>query len=280
MLKANAVKKLAICSLVSTVAMGSSAMAHTTIQSTITADSSGVTSTNYNNIVIGHTCSLTTGTGNTAVTKEFPIQAQSVLFPTVEPLVYVDYVDSSSTKSDLTLEDLIGPAPTSRVPDPVSLGLAGIPQLIQSKDIFEKQSEKTDAEGNVIGFNSFKGNLDSSLHGLVPFRFNAIAFKTGVTGLTNSCVKKLLVKVAIADVCKTSFGKGGPKEGQANLWIPNTTTKFANVVDGTSATALAGSPATLTIDNSSACANGSTVTVFPSNADIDNNLIIPKVWGK
>lgn len=272
MLKANAVKKLAICSLVSTVAMGSSAMAHTTIQSTITANSSGVTSSNYNNIVIGHTCSLDT--------KKFSIQAQSVLFPTVDPLVYVDYVDSSSTVSTLKVEDLIGPAPTSSNPNPVSLGLANIPQLIQSKDIFEKQSEKTDAEGNVIGFNGFKGNLDSSLHGLVPFRFNAIAFKTGVTGLTNSCVKKLLVKVAIADVCKTSFGKGGPKDGQANLWIPNTTTKFANVVDGTSATALAGSPATLTIDNSSACANGSTVTVFPSNADIDANLIIPKVWGK
>ena len=271
MLNANAVKTLAICALISTVGMGSGALAHTSIQSTITANSSGVTSTAYNNIVIGHTCSKGT--------DEFPIKAQSVLFPTVNPIVYVDYVDSSSTPSTLKVEDLIGPAPTNSNPNPISLGLANIPQLIQNKDIFEKQSEKTDAEGNVIGFNGYKGNLDSSLYGLVPFRVGAIAFKTNA-GLTNSCVKKLLVKVAVADICKTSYKTGGPTEGQANLWMPNTTDKFSHAVDGTSATSLAGSPATLTIDNSAACANGSTVTVFPSNTDIDTNLIIPKVWGK
>ncbi len=280
MLKANAVKKLAICSLVSTVAMGSSAMAHTTIQSTITANSSGVTSSNYNNIIIGHTCSVTTGEGDNAVTKKFPIKAQSVLFPTVSPDILVD---SGTSPSGLAVTDLITSA----------TGLANIPQLVKSRDIFNKQSEKyqLDSDGklttNVIGFNSYSGDLSSELHGLVPFRFNSITFKTGISGLTDGCVKKLVIKVAIADVCKMVFPNGGPKEGQANTWIPNPTDKFSHRLDGSvpdpdtgSTDPRIGSPASLTIDNSAACATGSTVTIWPSNADIDANLVIPKVWGK
>jgi len=263
-------KKIATYSLLSTAIMASTAMAHTTIQSTISADNTGTTSTSYNNIVIGHGCT-------DAKDKTFPVKAQSVLFPTVNPDVYVD---SSTTPSDLAVTDLIGPAPTNSNPNPVSLGLANIPQLIQSKDVFGKQSEKTNSAGNVIGFNASNGALDTSLYGLVPFRFNAIKFKTGVTGLTNGCIKKLVVKVAIADICKMSFPKGGPIEGQANLWMPNTTaTKFTHALDGTSATPLAGSPASLTINNDTACGSGSTVTIWPSNEDIEQNLVMPK-WGK
>lgn len=248
------------CSLPLMFAM-SNVFGHTSIQSTITA-SSGKTSTSYNNIIIGHTCTDEKG-------KKFPLVAQSVVFPTVNPLILID---ASTTASSLKITDLI----TS------TTGLANLPQLIQSRDIFEKLSEKTDASGNVIGFNGYKGNLDSSLHGVVPFRFGSLTFNSNINGLSGNCVKTLNIKVAIADICKLEFPSGGPVEGkaQANLWIPNTTSKFANVVDGTSATARAGSPATLTIDNSSACSTGSTVYIWPSDEDIDANLIIPKVWGK
>ncbi len=261
MLKANAVKKLAICSLVSTVAMGSSAMAHTSIQASIKADKSGATEATINNLVIGHGC-----TDHPSNIKH-PVIAQSVLFPTVSPQIFVD---SSPTPSSLKVTDLI----TS------STGLAKLPQLIQNTDIFKKQSEKHDSLNNVIGFNSYSGKLSTDLHGLVPFRFGAVTFKTPIADLTNECVNKLVIKVAVADICKTSFPSGGPKEGQANLWIPNTTVKFHNVLDGTSANALEGEPAELIIDNSSACETGSTVTIWPSDSDIDTNLIIPKIWGK
>lgn len=253
------IKKIQVAYSMSLVFLVSGAAAHTGTQSTITAVS-GKTSTNYNNIVIGHGCTDDKG-------KKFPVVAQSVLFPTLNPVIVVD-----GNLSNLKVTDLIESA----------TGLANLPQLIQNRDIFEKSSEKTDDSGNVIGFNGYKGSLDPSLHGVVPFRFGSLTFKTSINGLTNNCVKSLAVKIAIADICKLEFPAGGPVEGkaQANLWIPNTTTKFANVVDGTSATTRGGSPGTLTVDNSSACPSGSTVTVWPSDDDVNANLVIPKVWGK
>lgn len=269
-------KKMLVRSLpIALLGVGSSAMAHTSIQNQVTTSS-----TTYNNIVIGHTCTLPTNN------KKIPVVAQSVLFPTVNPLLTEG--DDKHASSITAITDIITSA----------TGLAGIPQLIQNKDIFAAQSEKTDANGNVIGFNSYTGNLNPSLHGLVPFRLGGISFisttspkkdAAGATvSTTDSCVTELVVKVAVADICKLAFPAGGPKEGQANLWMPNTTTKFANAVDGTSATPLAGSPATLTIKRDTTknpldagCnGTGKTVTVWPSNEDIDANLIIPRVWGR
>lgn len=280
MLNNNMMKKTLVRSLsIILLGAGSSVMAHTTIQNQVTGSA-----TSYNNIVIGHTCSVTTkDKANKDVTKKFPVVAQSVLFPTVDPVLYEG---TSTTPSTLLVTDIITSA----------TGLAGIPQLIQNKDIFAVQSEKTDANGNVIGFNGYNGNLDPTLHGLVPFRTGAVSFtsttspkKDPISGATisttDSCVTKLVIKVAIADICKKKFPV---TDGEANLWIPNTTAKFTNVVDGTSATPLAGSPATLTINrdtianplDSNCNGTGKTVTVWPSDKDIDANLIIPKVWSK
>lgn len=268
----NNIKKLLVRSIsLVLLGAGSSAMAHTTIQNQVTG-----ASTAYNNIVIGHGCKQSNG-------KYIPVTAQSVVFPTVNPELY-----EGSTPSNLTLDKII----TSLT------GLAGIPQLIQNHDVFQSQSEKTDANGNVIGFNAYRGKLDTNLHGLVPFRTGAINFISStspkkdaagnVLSTTDSCVTKLVVKVAVADICKTPFPSGGPKEGMANLWMPNTTTKFANILDGTSATARAGSPATLTFNrdttanplDGSCGGTGKTVTVWPSDEDIDANLPIKFVWGR
>jgi len=139
------------------------------------------------------------------------------------------------------------------------------------------------ANGNVIGFNGFKGELNTNLHGLIPFRTGAITFKTGATASNSQCIQKLVIKIGIADICKTTFP---PKEGTANLWIPNQTSKFSTPLDGmcpevngvpACGTRL-GSPATLTINNG-ACPTGETVTVWPSDDDIDANLPM-KGWGK
>lgn len=221
---------------ISLLVAGASASAHTTIQSQATE-----ATTTYNNLVIGHGCTLADGT-------KLPVIAQSVVFPTIDPVVTVSDGKWAGSNEVLTISSL-----------------AGIPRFIQSKDVFNKQSVKTDSKGNVIGFSSTEGSLDTGMIGLVPFRTGGIAFKA------ESCIKRLLIKVAIADICE--------KNKTYNLWIPNATPKFSNPL----AHGL-GAPATLTINRDltknpfkaeSNCGNGYDITITPSNRDIDANLPIP-----
>ncbi|CAK0758826.1 conserved hypothetical protein [Gammaproteobacteria bacterium] len=218
------------------VVAGQNASAHTVIQNPATE-----ATTTYNNLVIGHGCTLADGSKQGVI-------AQSVVFPTVNPIVTV----SSGTFAG-------NPVPFSQTT------LANIPQLIQNKDIFTKQAEKRDAKGNVIGFTNTEGYLDPDLHGLVPFR------TAGINFTPDGCAKTLLVKVAIADVCQ--------KNGANNLWIPAVTPKFPDpAVDGI------GAPATLIFNRdlvknpfaaASNCGTGYEITLTPSTEDIDANLPIP-----
>jgi hypothetical protein len=204
--------------------------AHTTIQ---TAANEGTVT--YNHIVIGHGCTLADGT-------QLPVIAQSVVFPTVRPKYSVTGTFSGN---------------------PAVVGLtsmANVAQLIQSRDIFTRQREKTDAAGNVIGFEGTDGSLDPTLHGLVPFRTAGIPFPA------DSCATRLVVQVAIADICQ--------KQGAKNLWIPAATPKYWDAtVDGV------GAPASLTFNRDLAknplpasCGAGYVFTVTPSAEDVDANL--------
>ncbi|WP_144289809.1 hypothetical protein [Ideonella sp. A 288] len=212
--------------------LGLQARAHTTAQ---VQASEGTTT--YNNLVIGHGCTLANGT-------KLPVIAQSVVFPTVNP------------KFTTTGTFAGNPAVVSIT------SVANLAQLIQSKDIFSKQKEKTNAAGNVIGFESTEGSLEPSLHGLVPFRTAGVSFPA------DSCATKLVVQVAVADICQ--------KLGAKNLWIPSVTTKYSDpAVDGI------GSPASLTFNRDlaknplpAACGAGYFVTVTPSAEDVDANLKI------
>ena len=208
------------------------ARAHTTVQ---VQAAEGTTT--YNNLVIGHGCTLANGT-------KLPVIAQSVLFPTVNP----KYTASSAVTGN---------------PAVVSISsFANIAQLIQSRDVFSKQKEKTNAAGAVIGFESTDGSLDPTLHGLVPFR------TAGVTFPADSCASKLIVQIAVADICE--------KNGAKNLWIPAVTAKYTDpTVDGI------GAPAALTINRDltknplpASCGAGYTFTVTPSAEDVDANLKI------
>lgn len=264
-------------------------MAHTTIQhnngisSTISVPAAG-SGTVYNNIVIGHGC-----TDPNDATKHFPVIAQSVLFPTVSPIITTG--SGAGTISALTLGDLLQSSATNTTSVTT---LAGLPQLIQNNSAFTAQKEKTDASGNVIGFEGTKGKVDPTLHALIPFRFGAVFFKP------TACVKTLKVNIAIADICKLKFKTGGPTEGQANTWFPNKTPKFTHDIDGVMdktqknvepqpGAAIGtrnGSPAELTFTNAvttdaTNCPNGFTdYAIWPSEADIDANIIIKKYWGK
>ncbi|MFO1329701.1 MAG: hypothetical protein U1F56_20240 [Rubrivivax sp.] len=208
------------------------ATAHTTVQ---VQAAEGTTT--YNNLVIGHGCATASGS--------LPVIAQSVVFPTVNPRFSVTGTMAGN-------------------PAVVSITtLANVPQLIQNRDVFTRQAEKKNAAGQVIGFEGTEGFLSPDLHGLVPFR------TAGITFPADSCATRLIVQIAIADICQ--------KNGARNLWIPSVTPKYSDpTVDGI------GAPANLTFNRdlaknplASSCGAGYTLTVTPSPEDVDANLRLP-----
>lgn len=249
-------KPLRIFTLASAVTLlcgaGQGVYAHTTIKDQATEGA-----TSYNALQIGHTCSLENG-------KKLPIIAQSVVIPTQSPIVTRPDPSDATKTIEIPLSDVITDA----------AGLAGKLAVVQDRSIFKKQAVVKDeaTHTNVIAFNSTQGNLDPDFRGLVPFRFTPPTF---VKSDATHCAKRLLVKIAIADICKRSK----PKAGTANLWIPSVTSKFTDAsIDGI------GSPATLTINRKDAldpaCGAGYDVTVTPSAEDVDAHLPINGYWGQ
>ncbi len=240
--------------------LGQQTFAHTAVQKNIDvpATGSGVV---YNNLVIFHGCRNSKGEDLT------PVVAQSVVFPTVNPIIKdgADTVVPNLTVADLLLKSAGGTPWTS---------LAGFADLIQNNDVFSKQKEKTDSSGNVIGFEGIKGKLDMKLNGLVPFSTKSVFFKP------SACIKSVKIKIAAAEICKLKFKSNGPELGSANLWFPNLTAKFATAAYGKDHTP------TLTLTNTAApdasCANGNDkeYSIWASDADIDANMPIKKYWNK
>jgi hypothetical protein len=233
------------------VAAGPIASAHTTVRSQATEST-----TEDNALRIGHGC-------ETAAGDRIPVIAQSVVFPSDFPEV---------TTSD-------GSA-VSGLPAVIEQGtIAGLARAIQDRNIFQAQHPKSDALGNSIGFSATSGSLNVDFPGRVPFQFTAPRF------VTNSCAKRLLIRVAIADVCVLGAGlSDSVQPGKVNMWIPDNGSQYAVLgaslgIDGI------GGPATLTVNRNltanplpAACGAGIDVTVTPSAADVNGNLPIPGVW--
>ena len=238
---------IAVIGLIAVAAAG----AHTTIRSQATESV-----TDDNALKIGHGCETPDG-------GHIPVVTQSVVFPSDAP--------------ELATSD--GSA-ISGLPAVIEQGtLAGLARAIQDRSVFRSQQVKVDALGNQIGFSAQGGSLNVDTPGRVPFQFTAPKF------VANSCAKRLLVKVAIADVCL--LGKGladSIQPGKVNLWIPDNGSQFAAIgkplgIDGIAA------PATLTVNRNlttnplpASCGAGIDVTVTPSAADVTANLPIPGVW--
>ena len=154
--------------------------------------------------------------------------------------------------------------------------LAGLAQSIQDRSIFAIQDEKVDANGNVIGFHARSGFLKPNLVGRVPFQFSAPTFVVG------SCARRLLVQVAVADLCSARPPIFAPNK--LNLWIPDNGSRFA--VDGAAAGVEGiGEPATLIVNRnlvtnplSEECGAGYDVTLTPSAAQVDRDLPIENYW--
>jgi hypothetical protein len=231
--------------LLSALAFAPAALAHTTIKSQMTE---GVRDDNA--LRIGHGCETEDGDAHAVI-------AQSVVFPTDAPQLATS--DPSVTLS--SLDQVISQG-----------SLAGLAGGIQDRSIFAFQGEKVDATGNVIGFFGKAGYLIPELEGRVPFRFTAPNF------LPDSCATRLLIQVAIADIC--SLRPPLLQPGKVNLWIPDNGSQFAVPgIDGI------GAPATLTVNRNlltnplpASCNGGYSVTVTPSPAQLDRDLPIARYW--
>ena len=212
-----------------------------------------------NAIVINHGCEA----------SEKPIILQSVVFPVNNPVLSATDSHGNPVKSPANLAEVIEQG-----------SIAGLVDLIQSKDIFTVQKEKVDALGNLSGFYGKAGSLAVNLQGRVPFAFTAPNF------VTTSCVKSLNIQVAIADVCDLS--KPTIQAEKVNLWIPYNGSQHAALgaaagVDGV------GEPTVLQVNRDTrkghnplprGCHGGIDATVTPSPADVDANLRVPGHWSK
>lgn len=208
-----------------------------------------------NALRIGHGCEVPGGSAR-------PVLAQSVLVPTVSPVL---------TTSDGSPVAGLGGVITQG-------GLAGLAKPVQDGSIFQTQQVKIDTLGNVIGWSSNDGSLDVKLLGRQQFQFAAPAF------VASTCVKRLLVKLAVADVC--GLTPGAPiAPGNVNLWIPDNGSQYALAGKSQNVSGI-GEPPTLIVNRNLAsnplppsCSAGIDVTVTPSPADVDANLRIAGVWG-
>jgi hypothetical protein len=239
-----------VCGAGLLIGIGSAAIAHTTVRAQATEGR-----TEDNALRIGHGCAVAGG-------DALPVIAQSVVFPSASPTL---------TASDgSTIADL-GAVVTQGT-------LAGLARPLQDRSIFLTQQVKRDALGNIIGFSASDGSLAVDLLGRVPFQFAAPGF------VAASCAKRLLIRVAIADICSLSAADT-IRAGKVNLWIPDNDSQYATMAAAAGIDGL-GAPATLIVNRDTAatplapaCGAGVDVTVTPSAADVDANLAIPGVWG-
>jgi hypothetical protein len=248
--KSKLMKKPLVLVAVAALIAASGAGAHTTVRSQATE-----ARTDDNALRIGHGCSVSGG-------ATLPVIAQSVVFPTVAPAL---------TSSDNTAVAGLSAVITQGT-------LAGLARTLQDGSVFMSQQVKRDALGNSIGFSATDGSLATDLAGRVPFQFAAPGF------VASSCAKRLLVKVAIADICSLAEGDT-VKAGKVNLWIPDNGSQYA-VQGGPAGIDGIGAPATLIVNRDTtanplppACGAGVDITVTPTAADVDANLRIPGVWG-
>ncbi len=226
----------------------SGALAHTTVKAQATE---GVRDDNA--LRVGHGCGADGG-----------VIAQSVVFPGENPVL-------TSSDPSYVVQDL------SEV---IAQGtLAGLARGIQDRSIFTRGGPKLDPNGNHVGFFGAAGYLHPLMLGRVPFQFTPPSFVAG------SCVTRLLVKVAVADICSVKPPVLDPNK--VNLWIPDNGSVLATEGAHAGVEGI-GEAATLTVNRDlvknpldpSACAAGVTLTVEPSAQQLDRDLPIPGYWPK
>ena len=237
-------RSIPLAALAACLLAGAGALAHTTI---LSQAAEGTRADNA--LRVSHGC------------EERDVRVQSAVFPTDLPLLSAS--DPGASIGDLG--------------DVIEQGsLAGLFRLIQDTAIFSRQGILRDALGNAVGFFGSDGRLDHELSGRVPFEFTAPSF------VPASCAKRLVIEVAIADLCRPH-----PRKLDArfmNLWIPANGSQLAidaaaAGIDGV------GAPARLIVNRNlganpldAACGAGYSVTVTPSPEQVDRDLRVPGRW--
>jgi hypothetical protein len=225
------------------MAAGQNVSAHTRLDTAQVNENTRIA----NNVVIGHGCG------------DHSVIGTSVVFP--------DGVDSVITVD--------GQAHTGSLLDFVQ-NWTNANQKIYDRGLFTYQDEKTDSNGNVVGFWAGGESLPHNLTGFVPFRTSAVIIEP------TSCASSVKFYVSIADICEIT-DSAGFNENTVELWTHN---NLGTIYDRVSTTD--DGPASLTILRTSAlpssCGTGVAVEVKPSAAQINRDMPIKmngsQVWPK
>ena len=196
-----------------------------------------------NNVVIGHGCG---GEG----AEQRNVIGTSVVFPNgVDSTILVDGQPHTGALTDFVQN------------------WGNQNQKVYSKDLYDFQGEKTDANGNVVGF--WVGGGDSLPHdliGYIPFRTGAVIIEP------TSCAASVKFYASIADICEITQTSGFSTQ-TVNLWTQtNLGTPYDRTIDEEGL-------APLTIVRTSALpsscgATGVVVEVKPSAAQINRDMPI------
>jgi len=233
--------KLLACTLAGIMGMGlgQSALAHTRLD--VPTQTEGTRA--INQIVIGHGCA-----------DSHTVIGMSVVFP--------DGVDSTI---------LAGGEPHGGPLTDFLTGYGNNAQLIFSRAAFDSMDEKTDSNGNVVGFWVGGGaGMPSHLNAATPFRLTAAGIEPA------SCAKSVKISVSIANICEITGVGDFSREGTVDLWTHN---NLGTPYDRVSATD--DGPASFTINRDltknplpSSCGEGVAVEVKPSAAQINRDMPI------
>lgn len=204
-----------------------------------------------NNVVIGHGC------------QGKPVIGTSVVFPDGE----------SSTIT-------VGGNPHSGAISDFLQNWGNLIQLLQNRSVFTEQDEKSDENGNVIGFWSGGGrSLAAHLNAHIPFTTSAVIIEP------ESCASSVRFAVAIVDICAIT-AIADFSDDAVGLWTPAVGSRF----DGAPGGHAYDSPAFFTINRDlqanplpeSCEGDGLEVFVKPSAAQIDRDMPIlfngTQVW--
>ena len=86
-------------------------------------------------------------------------------------------------------------------------------QKVLDHSVFPFEDEKTDPNGNVVGFWVKGGKMPNHYNAYIPFRAGAAIIEP------ESCATSVKFNIAVADICKIT-NIAGFADGKLNLWTP------------------------------------------------------------